>query len=64
MRLQQAAFQQCRFFTLARDATRAHFDSWWFITVEVAVELQAALATDHRPIAVFWTLIQKIHWRR
>jgi hypothetical protein len=30
----------------------------------VAVELQALLATDQRPLVTFWTLVQKIHWRR
>jgi hypothetical protein len=30
---------------------------WRFVTIEVAVELQAALAADHRPIVALWTLV-------
>jgi len=63
MRFQQTAFQECGFFALTCNATRAHLDSWGFVTVEVAVELQAALAADHRPGVSFWTLVQEIHWR-
>jgi hypothetical protein len=64
MRFQQTAFEQCGFFALTCNATRAHFDSWGFVPVEVAVELQAALAPNHSPILTFWTLVQEIHRRR
>src|SRR5882724_7962988 len=49
--LKQAALEQRRFVARAGDAPRTHLDARRLVAVIVAVELQAALATDQHPVA-------------
>lgn len=34
----------------ARNEARANFNTWWLIAIVVAMELQASLASDQRPV--------------
>src|SRR3984893_14740621 len=47
----KTAFEYCRLAPAAGDHARAHFHSRRLIAIEVAVELQAALAADQGPVA-------------
>ena len=59
--LEQATFEQSDFIASAGNDSRAHFDARWLVAVIMAMELQASLAADQRPVfALCRPLVEKM----